>query len=256
MVAGFIRKQRSRLDMTQEEVALEMGLTRQTYAQIESGKRDITLSEAEKLASVFGMSLRDFVDRKEVGREVILEEDGAEYKTEDLQIRVQSEDIEKFRQVLLYVLCAVGGKPNVGETVLHKLLYFIDFDYYEKYEENLMGVTYIKNRHGPTAVVFGKIVERMIEAKEIEKVKSPYFKYSQKKYLALKRPDLTALSAQEKEHIDGVLARLSDKNAKEIEEYSHGDLPWKVARHGEEILYEVVFYRGYAYSVRDYEDEL
>ncbi|QQS18171.1 hypothetical protein IPL68_06065 [Candidatus Saccharibacteria bacterium] len=39
---------------------------------------------------------------------------------------------EKLREVLLYVLGKVGAKPNVGETVLYKLLYFIDFDYYEK----------------------------------------------------------------------------------------------------------------------------
>jgi len=30
-------------------------------------------------------------------------------------------------------------------TVLYKILYFIDFDYYEKYEEQLMGALYIKN---------------------------------------------------------------------------------------------------------------
>ena len=44
-----------------------------------------------------------------------------------------------FREVVLYVLDKVGDLPETGETVLHKLLYFIDFDFYEKYEESLMG---------------------------------------------------------------------------------------------------------------------
>ena len=38
-----------------------------------------------------------------------------------------------------------AAKSNVGMTVLYKLLYFIDFDYYEKFEEQLIGATYIKN---------------------------------------------------------------------------------------------------------------
>ena len=62
----------------------------------------------------------------------------------------------------------VGAKPNVGETVLYKLLYFIDFNYYEKYEEQLIGATYIKNHHGPTPIEFQAIVNEMIEKKEIE----------------------------------------------------------------------------------------
>ena len=38
-----------------------------------------------------------------------------------------------------------------GETVLNKLLYFIDFDYYEKFEENLMEQP-ISRTIGPTPV--------------------------------------------------------------------------------------------------------
>ncbi len=45
----------------------------------------------------------------------------------------------KFKEVLLYILGKVGSLPNVGETVIYKLLYFIDFDYFEMYEEQLIG---------------------------------------------------------------------------------------------------------------------
>jgi len=169
---------------------------------------------------------------------------------------VAEKDLEKFKQVLLYVLNEVGGKPNIGETVLHKLLYFIDFDYYEKFEETLMGATYIKNHHGPTSVELGAIITDMQKNGDLEAVKSPYFKYQQKKYLARKRPNLELISAQEIEHIDDVLARLSDKNATEIRKYSHEDIPWKSAQYGQTISYESVFYRDEKYSVRNYDDEL
>ena len=36
---------------------------------------------------------------------------------------------KKFENVLLYILEKCAGKPNVGETVLYKLLYFSDFNY-------------------------------------------------------------------------------------------------------------------------------
>ena len=78
--------------------------------------------------------------------------DEAAPESEDLLIRIEEERPDVFRQVILYVLDRVGGKPNVGEAVLHNLFYFIDFDYYEKFEENLMGETYIKNGYGPTSV--------------------------------------------------------------------------------------------------------
>ena len=50
-------------------------------------------------------------------------------------------------------------------TVLYKLLYFIDFDYYEKFEDQLVGATYIKNHFGPTPVEFKKIVDSLQESK-------------------------------------------------------------------------------------------
>lgn len=255
MFGKFIHEQRTKRNMTQEYMAKELGISRPTYMQIERGERELTISEAKKLAALFDMPLENFLAASEPKRNISIEKKTAK-KSDDLQIRVTEKNLDKFKQVLLYVLNKVGGKPNVGETVLHKLLYFIDFDYYEKFEENLMGATYIKNHHGPTSVELGEIMKEMQKRGEIEAVKSQYFKYLQKKYLPRKRPNLDILSAQEIEHIDDVLARLSDKNAAEIENYSHEDIPWKSARDGKPLSYESVFYRDERYSVRNYDDEL
>ena len=241
--------------MTQAYLASELGMSRPTYMHIERGERELTVVEARTLAGIFNMSLEDFLSAREPRHTVTLTKQPAR-KTKDLRIRVEKKNLDIFKQVLLYVLNKVGGKPNVGETVLHKLLYFIDFDYYEKFEENLMGATYIKNHHGPTSVELGRILEEMQKDGEIEVVNSQYFKYDQKKYLPLKRPNLAILSARDVEHIDGVLARLSDKNAKEMELYSHEDIPWTSAQDGRPLSYESVFYRDERYSVRNYDDDL
>lgn len=83
----------------------------------------------------------------------------SEKKTEspDIRISIPENNIEKFKQVFLYILSKVGARPNVGQTVLYKLLYFIDFDYYELYEKQLMGLSYIAKRF-KRQIIWKKIV--------------------------------------------------------------------------------------------------
>ena len=45
--------------------------------------------------------------------------------TEEMRVSVPIRNIPKFKEVFLYILNKVGAKPNVGKTVLFKLLYFI-----------------------------------------------------------------------------------------------------------------------------------
>lgn len=227
MVAKFIYKLRKKNELTQDFVASKLGVSRPTYLQIEKGEREITVKEAKILADVFNIKLNDFLECKEKEIVVELEKEKKDSKIEnELRISVPFLKKEKFKEVLLYILTKVGGKPNIGETAIYKLLYFIDFDYYEKYEEQLIGATYIKNHYGPTPVEFKKIIDEMIKNEEVEKVTSKYFEHDQKKYLPLRSPDLTKLKdARELQHIDEVLARLSDKNGKELSSYSHEDVP-------------------------------
>jgi uncharacterized phage-associated protein len=152
--------------------------------------------------------------------------------------------------VLLYLLTRVGGKPNVGETVLYKLLYFIDFDHYEKHEEQLVGATYVKGDFGPLPAEFQEIARTMIAANELQTCEADYFGKRQKRYLALREPDLSVLDGREIQTIDEVICRLSDMNAAKIAEYSHKDLPWLAADEGGVLDYESVFYRTREYSVR------
>jgi transcriptional regulator with XRE-family HTH domain len=257
MKPEFIKKLREDRKLTQEYIAESLGLTRQTYSLIEHGERDLTVNEARILAELFGISLDNFLDERDMPVVIEIEGDemgGKEEKT-GLRISVPQRNFQKFKEVLLYILSKVGGKPNVGETVLYKLLYFIDFDYYEKYEEQLIGATYIKNHHGPTPVEFKSIIDKAVESGEIVQVKSKYFGHDQRKYLPVRDPDLTKLiNAREIKHIDEVLARLSDFNASELTAISHDDVPWIIAENLKPIDYEAVFYRTSKTTVRHYDE--
>lgn len=48
---------------------------------------------------------------------------------------------EKAREIILYIIQRIH---NISEETLQKVLYFIDFDYYETYEEHLIGFTWKK----------------------------------------------------------------------------------------------------------------
>ncbi|MDA2922939.1 Panacea domain-containing protein, partial [Patescibacteria group bacterium AH-259-L07] len=148
-----------------------------------------------------------------------------------------------------------GGQPNIGQTALYKLLYFIDFDYYEKYEEQLIGAKYIKNRHGPTPVAFAKIITELEKEGKIETIKSKFYTREQTKYLTnpANMLDVSELSAQELAHIDWEIDRFGDMTAVQISALSHLDTPWIAAKDKQSLEYEHVFYRPDETSVRQYE---
>ncbi|MFA6036549.1 MAG: type II toxin-antitoxin system antitoxin SocA domain-containing protein [Legionellales bacterium] len=257
MLAAFIKQLREKHQMTQEQVAEQLGMVRQTYMQLERAERALTVPEAEKLAQLFDMSLDDFLNQRQT--EVLVNVQKMKIPQKDkaiIRVSVPQQQKDKFKQILLYILKKVGGKPNVGMTVLYKLLYFIDFDYYEKYEEQIMGLLYFKNHYGPTPILFENLIKEMLENNEIELIKSKFYKHEQKKYLINPEvePDLSILNGQEMEHIDWELKRLSDLNATVLSELSHKDVPWISAQTGKSIDYEAVFYRTADTSVRSYND--
>ena len=163
---------------------------------------------------------------------------------------------EKFKEVFLYILEKLSAKPSFSETVLHKILYFCDFDYYEKYENQLMGLVYLKNYHGPTPRLFENLIGDMIKEGDVEVVKSKFYQYPQIKYLVNPaiEPDLSILNGKEQEHIDWELQRLSDLTATQLTNLSHKDVPWISAENGKPLEYESVFYRTPETSVREYDN--
>lgn len=255
---NYLQKLRRQYGYSQDFVARKLEISRPTYILLESGKRDLSIREARILSDLYGLALVDFLAEimPEEGETVnlMVKESGAEYKS-DMRVAVPQENVEKFREVLLYILEKIGARPNIGEAVIWKLLYFIDFDYYEKYEEQLIGARYKRNHHGPTPVISTQILEEMEKQGDIVRVNTKYFQYEQKKYLPVRKADLSILSAQEKTLIDEEIERFKNYNAAQIREYSHRDVPWITTPSQAEIDYESVFYRTPEFSVRAYSED-
>ncbi len=254
----FLKKLRQERGVSQEFLAKKIGVSRPTYVQIESGARKMLVEEAQNLAYFFGLSLADFLAGKNVISPKVKLEKSEKPKIQKIEARVSvpQEKVEKFKEVLLYILERIGARPNIGEAVVCKLMYFIDFDFYEKFEEQLIGAKYIKNHFGPTPVAFPEIVAQMEQDGDLVRVTKKYFQHDQKKYLPRRSADLSIFSAQEKELIDWEIERFKDFNATKMRDYSHKDVPWIGTNDLQPINYEAVFSRTDEFSVRQYDDEL
>jgi transcriptional regulator with XRE-family HTH domain len=247
-LAERIKKMREDRELSQEELASKLGLPRPSISQIESAQRDVSSIELAKLANIFEISVDD-----------LLSPDLDEKACRDVkkESKMPKLDKEKFKQVLLYILDKCGAKANVGETVLYKLLYFSDFNYYELYEDYLTGAAYRKISYGPAPCDFQPVVQEMIDEGKLQKVITEYYGKPQKKYLPLVKADVNEWkwSAREKEVIDNVIERMSSMDAATISELSHEDIPWEVTDDKQVIDYDTVFYRKPPFSVRSYPEE-
>jgi transcriptional regulator with XRE-family HTH domain len=242
--------------LTQEDLAKSVKISRTSLTQIESGNRSVDILELSELSKVLRFSLDDFMSEDFTpNHDITIREEKKSIKQEE-RISIPKLEVNKFMNVFLYMLERCAGKPNIGETVLYKLLYFSDFNYYEIYEEHLTGATYRKLQYGPVPQKFDAIIQQMIEKKQIQRVKTTYHGLPQTRYLPLEKADLTILRASEKEVIDRVIEHMSDWSASAISTYSHNDMPWLASKVGEEISYELVFYREPPFSVRNYGDDI
>ena len=250
-----IKVSRKAKNLLQKDVAKYIGISRPSYAQIEQGNRGIDVLELQKLSYTLGFSLDDFLSPEFKIESNQLPEKKDIPDENNIRISIPELQIEKTKNVLLYILEKCAGKPNVGETVLYKLLYFCDFNYYEIYEEHLTGARYRKLPYGPVPKHIDHIIHQMVTDGQLQQIKTDYHSLPQVRFLPLIKADLTQLSAAEKTVIDDVIQQMSDWNAHKISDYSHQDMPYCATEEDDYISYNLVFYRENPFSVRVYEDE-
>lgn len=169
--------------------------------------------------------------------------------------RIRYSDADRFTAMLHYIIEKCGDKPNVGKTVLYKLCYFCDFDFYELYERKLTGAQYVHLDHGPAPSSFLAAISNLTSQKKISGTHEVYRGKEQDKFHSLTSADMSMFTPEEMEVIDAVISKYSDKTATEISAISHRDTPWQITDLGEPLDYEAVFYRSEEMSVRTYDDE-
>lgn len=155
---------------------------------------------------------------------------------------------EKLEHALMYILNKVDEHCRT-EPFLTKLMYLMDFDYYELYEEGLMGLEYIKKEDEPFYKEFKQFVDHLHSKGFIEITNKYINSISKLRYIY---KNFTSLSRKEINHIDSILKKHGYKTEKELFSFIRNDIPLLVCKDGETLDYETVFYRDEYNSVRRY----
>jgi len=93
-----IRKQ---LGLLQKEVALELQLDKSSYSKVESGAREVKVSELKTLSNLFNMSIDDIInfDENITPKEIVLED-----KSENEQLKLINQLDEEDKSTILKII--------------------------------------------------------------------------------------------------------------------------------------------------------
>lgn len=93
-----IRKQ---LGLLQKEVALELQLDKSSYSKVESGAREVKVSELKTLSDLFNMSIDDIInfDENTTPKEIVLED-----KSENEQLKLINQLDEEDKSTILKII--------------------------------------------------------------------------------------------------------------------------------------------------------
>ncbi|MGH7195601.1 MAG: type II toxin-antitoxin system antitoxin SocA domain-containing protein [Candidatus Saccharimonadales bacterium] len=206
-----------------EQVAKVAHLSRQTYALVEAGKRDITLTQAEALAAM----LRTSID------ELRGAPDGVSSFSD-----AQS-SLEKYKQMILNAIQFGADKDGkITKTKLAKLIYLSDFTWYYNQLKPMSGMSYRKLPRGPVPDIYFRALDELEEdgaVNRAEKGRSILLQLAESGEAPASR-----LSKQEKATIGRIAKAWRGKQTQEIVDFTHTQLPWQICREGEIIPYGLI----------------
>jgi uncharacterized phage-associated protein len=159
---------------------------------------------------------------------------------------------EKYKNAILFFSENV---PALGVTKLNKLLYFLDFDHFEKYGDAVTNDVYENKDLGPVPRNVETILEEMQAENLIDIVPEQVIDFVRYHLLAKAKHNMSIFKPSEIEVLCETNEKWSRHTAKEIVMASHGEAPWLATRNGEDIPYPLAYYRG-KFEKPSYDEEL
>lgn len=219
-----LEKARLARGLTMEQVADVLGISRQTYALIEANKREVTVSQAEKLAAMLRVELADLLGAP----------DGVSTLTNTL------EAVKKYKQIILNALkTGADDDGKITKTKLAKLVYLADFTWYYDNLVPMSGMTYRKLPRGPVADVYFRALD---ELEEEGIINPPEYKGKAMLLSLAESGEVPSseLTRDEKRMIDKIGKAWKGYNTEAIVDFTHNQLPWQICRDGEAIPYGLI----------------
>jgi uncharacterized phage-associated protein len=151
---------------------------------------------------------------------------------------------KKYKNVILFFANKVRN-GTLGKLKIMKLLYYLDFDFFEKYGRSVTGDAYLRFENGPVPRMGEKILKEM-NGKDIKittrKVTEGY--KDQQHIEALKEFDLSVFEKEELVMLEELVAKWDKFTGSEMKNASHGEAPWIATKPNEVIDYNLAYYRN------------
>lgn len=157
---------------------------------------------------------------------------------------------KKYENAVLYLCRKLKGEVR-GKKKLAKLLYFADFDFYEKYQKSITGDVYNAYPKGPLPSALAEVVDELVLKKKltVESVREWGEQYAPTEvFKCQSEPDMTAFDEKEIKMLDRVAKLYGGLNGEQLAELSHAEAPYTATELYEEIPYEFTYYRGTDFS--------
>jgi len=151
---------------------------------------------------------------------------------------------KKYKNAILFFAHKVRN-GTLGKLKLMKLLYYLDFDFFEKYGASITGDEYLRFEHGPVPRMAKKIIESM-DGKEIKitgrKMRDGL--NDQRHIEPLKDFDVNVFSKEELLMLEEVASKWEKLSGGEMKAASHGEAPWIATKPDNVIDYNLAYYRN------------
>ncbi|MFH1187580.1 MAG: Panacea domain-containing protein [bacterium] len=151
---------------------------------------------------------------------------------------------KKYRNVILFFANKIKN-GTLGKLKMMKLLYFLDFDFFEKYGKSVTGDQYLRFENGPVPRMAEKIIKQM-DSVDIKILKRKVgVGYNDQQHIeALKDFDLKLFSKEELIMMEEIADKWEKFSGAEMKSASHGEAPWIATKPDEIIDYNLAYYRN------------
>jgi len=147
----------------------------------------------------------------------------------------------RFRELILYVAWRSMDDRDFGAVKLNKILFYADFNAYEKWAKPISGQEYQKLEFGPCPRRLLAVQNQLLDEGDADWQIAEVGNYTQRRLVPLREPNVEAFTAEEIALVDEVIKQLRGCNAKMVSEMSHDFIGWQLAELGETIPYTTLF---------------
>ena len=151
-------------------------------------------------------------------------------------------DRSKLKDVVHFIIHYVQDKHSIeqlGNTKLHKILYYADMLNFTATGKPLTGDDYLNQQYGPTSRHLKAVVSELTREGRVELHEIDFYGFPQRSFAALTAP-LHRLSNEETALLQDLADVVCERSARDVSELSH-DRVWGSVQRGEVIPYYAAF---------------